>query len=128
VPNWEREQLTLLTSTLPCSQPHPSACPAGLEFVRASLEAQPSPPLVVLLPFTGAHSRVLNAGCRRMVQMGAVVVVAAGNYKDDACLYSPASEPEVWAGGLPGCGDTWGHAGAHAEQSHPHPLCHCPAR
>ncbi|XP_040534092.1 proprotein convertase subtilisin/kexin type 9 [Gallus gallus] len=67
----------------------------GLEFVRASLEAQPSPPLVVLLPFAGAHSRVLNAGCRRMVQMGAVVVVAAGNYKDDACLYSPASEPEV---------------------------------
>uniref|UniRef100_A0A8C9L9U5 Proprotein convertase subtilisin/kexin type 9 n=1 Tax=Pavo cristatus TaxID=9049 RepID=A0A8C9L9U5_PAVCR len=67
----------------------------GLEFVRASLEAQPSPLLVVLLPFAGAHSRVLNAGCRRMVQMGAVVVVAAGNYKDDACLYSPASEPEV---------------------------------
>ncbi|XP_042675725.1 proprotein convertase subtilisin/kexin type 9 [Centrocercus urophasianus] len=67
----------------------------GLEFVGALLEAQPSPLLVVLLPFTGAHSRVLNAGCRRMVQMGAVVVVAAGNYKDDACLYSPASEPEV---------------------------------
>ncbi|XP_031410846.1 proprotein convertase subtilisin/kexin type 9, partial [Meleagris gallopavo] len=67
----------------------------GLEFVGALLEAQPSPLLVVLLPFAGAHSRVLNAGCRRMVQMGAVVVVAAGNYKDDACLYSPASEPEV---------------------------------
>ncbi|XP_072199388.1 proprotein convertase subtilisin/kexin type 9 [Excalfactoria chinensis] len=67
----------------------------GLEFVMAALEAQPSPLLVLLLPFAGAHSRVLNAGCRRMVQMGAVVVVAAGNYKDDACLYSPASEPEV---------------------------------
>ncbi|XP_031459037.1 proprotein convertase subtilisin/kexin type 9 isoform X3 [Phasianus colchicus] len=67
----------------------------GLEFVGASLDAQPSPLLVVLLPFAGAHSRVLNAGCRQMVQMGAVVVVAAGNYKDDACLYSPASEPEV---------------------------------
>ncbi|XP_021260710.1 proprotein convertase subtilisin/kexin type 9 [Numida meleagris] len=67
----------------------------GLEFIGASLEAQPSTPLVVLLPFAGAHSRVLNAGCRRMVRMGAVMVVAAGNYKDDACLYSPASEPEV---------------------------------
>uniref|UniRef100_A0A8C2TK00 Proprotein convertase subtilisin/kexin type 9 n=1 Tax=Coturnix japonica TaxID=93934 RepID=A0A8C2TK00_COTJA len=67
----------------------------GLESVMAALQAQPSPLLVVLLPFAGAHSRVLNAGCRRMVQMGAVVVVAAGNYKDDACLYSPASEPEV---------------------------------
>ncbi|OXB82119.1 UNVERIFIED_CONTAM: hypothetical protein H355_008998, partial [Colinus virginianus] len=67
----------------------------GLEFIEASLAAQPRVPLVLLLPFAGAHSRVLNAGCQRMVRMGAVMVVAAGNYKDDACLYSPASEPEV---------------------------------
>ncbi|NXT75433.1 PCSK9 convertase, partial [Zapornia atra] len=67
----------------------------GLEFVKAAREAQPSMPLVVLLPFAGAHSRVLNAGCRRMAQMGVVMVAAAGNYKDDACLYSPASEAEV---------------------------------
>ncbi|NXA21099.1 PCSK9 convertase, partial [Ibidorhyncha struthersii] len=43
----------------------------------------------------GSSTRVLNAGCRRMAQMGVVMVAAAGNYKDDACLYSPASEPEV---------------------------------
>ncbi|NXC45819.1 PCSK9 convertase, partial [Penelope pileata] len=67
----------------------------GLEFVRTSLEAQPHTPLVLLLPFAGSHSRVLNAGCRQMAQLGAVMVAAAGNYKDDACLYSPASEPEV---------------------------------
>ncbi|NXN66567.1 PCSK9 convertase, partial [Himantopus himantopus] len=67
----------------------------GLEFIKATLEAQPHVPLVVLLPFAGAYSRVLNAGCRRMAQMGVVMVAAAGNYKDDACLYSPASEPEV---------------------------------
>ncbi|KAF1658267.1 Proprotein convertase subtilisin/kexin type 9, partial [Aptenodytes patagonicus] len=67
----------------------------GLEFIKATLEAQPYAPLVVLLPFAGAYSRVLNAGCRRMAQMGVVVVAAAGNYKDDACLYSPASELEV---------------------------------
>ncbi|XP_050757102.1 proprotein convertase subtilisin/kexin type 9 [Gymnogyps californianus] len=67
----------------------------GLEFIKATLEAQPYAPLVVLLPFAGAYSRVLNAGCRRMAQMGVVMVTAAGNYKDDACLYSPASEPEV---------------------------------
>lgn len=73
----------------------------GLEFIEAALEAQPHVPLVVLLPFAGAYSRVLNAGCRRMARMGVVMVAAAGNYKDDACLYSPASEPEVRAGGVP---------------------------
>ncbi|XP_029887913.1 proprotein convertase subtilisin/kexin type 9 [Aquila chrysaetos chrysaetos] len=67
----------------------------GLEFIKATLEAQPHAPPVVLLPFAGAYSRVLNAGCRRMARMGAAMVAAAGNYKDDACLYSPASEPEV---------------------------------
>ncbi|KAM6124152.1 proprotein convertase subtilisin/kexin type 9 [Pterocles gutturalis] len=68
---------------------------AGLEFIKARLETQPHVLPVVLLPFAGAYSRVLNAGCRRMAQMGVVMVAAAGNYKDDACLYSPASEPEV---------------------------------
>ncbi|NWR62090.1 PCSK9 convertase, partial [Bucorvus abyssinicus] len=67
----------------------------GLEFIKMTLGAQPYVPLLVLLPFTGAYSRVLNAGCRRMARMGAVMITAAGNYKDDACLYSPASEPEV---------------------------------
>ncbi|NWQ79214.1 PCSK9 convertase, partial [Columbina picui] len=67
----------------------------GLEFIKATLEAQPHAPLVVLLPFAGAYSRVLNAGCRRVARMGVVIVAAAGNYKDDACRYSPASESEV---------------------------------
>ncbi|XP_041886711.1 proprotein convertase subtilisin/kexin type 9 [Corvus kubaryi] len=67
----------------------------ALEFIQRTLEAQPYAPLVVVLPLAGAHSPALNAGCRRMARMGAVVVAAAGNYKDDACLYSPASEPEV---------------------------------
>ncbi|NWX85363.1 PCSK9 convertase, partial [Nothoprocta pentlandii] len=67
----------------------------GLEFINASLEARPSVPPVALLPFAGAYSRVLNAGCRRLAEAGLVLITAAGNYKDDACLYSPASEPEV---------------------------------
>ncbi|NXA48368.1 PCSK9 convertase, partial [Nothocercus julius] len=67
----------------------------GLEFINASLEARPSAPPVALLPFAGAYSRVLNAGCRRLAEAGVVLIAAAGNYKDDACLYSPASEPEV---------------------------------
>ncbi|NWV17345.1 PCSK9 convertase, partial [Origma solitaria] len=67
----------------------------ALEFIERTLEAQPYAPPVVLLPLAGARSPALNAGCRRMARMGAVVVAAAGNHKDDACRYSPASEPEV---------------------------------
>ncbi|NXP18783.1 PCSK9 convertase, partial [Scytalopus superciliaris] len=67
----------------------------ALEFIKATLEAQPYAPPVVVLPFAGAHSHVLNTGCRHMALGGVVMVAAAGNYKDDACLYSPASEPEV---------------------------------
>ncbi|KAG7487738.1 hypothetical protein MATL_G00026620 [Megalops atlanticus] len=68
---------------------------AGMEYVRASLLAQPYSPLIVLLPFAGGFSRTLNTACREMVRNGGVLIAAAGNYRDDACLYSPASEPQV---------------------------------
>ncbi|XP_072537854.1 proprotein convertase subtilisin/kexin type 9 [Salminus brasiliensis] len=68
---------------------------AGLEYIRASLQTQPISPVIVLLPFAGGFSRTLNTACREMVRSGAVLIAAAGNYQDDACLYSPASEPEV---------------------------------
>ncbi|KAG7514116.1 proprotein convertase subtilisin/kexin type 9 [Solea senegalensis] len=68
---------------------------AGMEYIRANLLARPLDAVVVLLPFVGGFSRSLNAACRDMVANGAVVIAAAGNYRDDACLYSPASEPEV---------------------------------
>nr|XP_019936315.1 PREDICTED: proprotein convertase subtilisin/kexin type 9 [Paralichthys olivaceus] len=68
---------------------------AGLEYIRANLLTRPVDTVVVLLPFSGGFSRSLNAACQDMVANGAVVVAAAGNYRDDACLYSPASEPEV---------------------------------
>ncbi|XP_061634794.1 proprotein convertase subtilisin/kexin type 9 isoform X2 [Phyllopteryx taeniolatus] len=65
---------------------------AGLDYIRESVRGRST---VVLLPFVGAFSRSLNAASRELVASGGVVVAAAGNYRDDACLYSPASEPEV---------------------------------
>ncbi|XP_077440007.1 proprotein convertase subtilisin/kexin type 9 isoform X2 [Vanacampus margaritifer] len=65
---------------------------AGLGYIRAASHGLP---VIVLLPFVGAFSRTLNSASRELVVNGAVVVAAAGNYRDDACLYSPASEPEV---------------------------------
>ncbi|XP_062961656.1 proprotein convertase subtilisin/kexin type 9 isoform X2 [Cynocephalus volans] len=67
----------------------------GLEFIRKSQLAEPGGPLVVLLPLVSGYSRVLNTACQRLAGMGAVLVAAAGNFRDDACLYSPASAPEV---------------------------------
>lgn len=67
----------------------------GLEFIRKSQLIQPSGPLVVLLPLAGGYSRILNAACRHLARTGVVLVAAAGNFRDDACLYSPASAPEV---------------------------------
>uniref|UniRef100_A0A665VV25 Proprotein convertase subtilisin/kexin type 9 n=1 Tax=Echeneis naucrates TaxID=173247 RepID=A0A665VV25_ECHNA len=68
---------------------------AGMEYIRAALLDHPADAVVVLLPFTGSFSHSLNAACRDLVAIGAVVIAAAGNYRDDACLYSPASEPKV---------------------------------
>uniref|UniRef100_H0VTV9 Proprotein convertase subtilisin/kexin type 9 n=1 Tax=Cavia porcellus TaxID=10141 RepID=H0VTV9_CAVPO len=67
----------------------------GLEFIRKSQLAQPVEPLVVLLPLAGGYSRTLNAACHLLARAGVVLVAAAGNFRDDACLYSPASAPEV---------------------------------
>lgn len=68
---------------------------AGMEYIRATLLARPVDAVIILLPFAGGFSRSLNTACRDMVANGVLVIAAAGNYRDDACLYSPASEPEV---------------------------------
>lgn len=52
---------------------------------------------MVLLPLAGGYSRILNTACQHLARTGVVLVAAAGNFRDDACLYSPASAPEVGA-------------------------------
>lgn len=79
-------------------------CSTGMDYIRAALSNRPVDPVapvvpvvpvVILLPFIGGFSRSLNTASRDMVARGAVVIAAAGNQRDDACSYSPASEPEV---------------------------------
>ncbi|CAI9545274.1 unnamed protein product, partial [Staurois parvus] len=67
----------------------------GLEYIKKTLIEQPYSPLIILIPFVGGYSRTLNMASRTLIKSGVVIIAAAGNYKDDACLYSPASEPEV---------------------------------
>lgn len=67
----------------------------GLEYIRKTLIEQPYSPLIILIPFVGGYSRTLNMASRTLIKSGVMIIAAAGNYKDDACLYSPASEPEV---------------------------------
>lgn len=71
---------------------------------------------MVLLPLVGGYSRALNAACQRLAGTGAVLVAAAGNFRDDACLYSPASSPEVGVPegleGFGGGGARWASWGA----------------
>uniref|UniRef100_A0A3Q3J1M5 Proprotein convertase subtilisin/kexin type 9 C-terminal domain-containing protein n=1 Tax=Monopterus albus TaxID=43700 RepID=A0A3Q3J1M5_MONAL len=66
---------------------------AGMEFIQATLLARPVDVVVVLLPFR--FSRSLDTACWDMVANRVVIIFAAGNVRDDTCLYSPASEPEV---------------------------------
>lgn len=67
----------------------------GLEYIKKTLTEQPYSPMVILIPFVGGFSRTLNMASRMLIKSGVIIIAAAGNYKDDACLYSPASEPEV---------------------------------
>jgi aqualysin 1 len=64
---------------------------AGLDFVAGSTLR----PAVANLSLGGGFSASLNAAVAGAVAHGVTVVVAAGNSTDDACHYSPASEPSA---------------------------------
>ncbi|XP_048208082.1 proprotein convertase subtilisin/kexin type 9-like [Perognathus longimembris pacificus] len=67
----------------------------GLEFIWKKLVSKPSKRMVVLLPLVSGYSRSINSACKRLARAGAVLVAAAGNFRRNACAYSPASSPEV---------------------------------
>ncbi len=50
-------------------------------------------PAVANMSLAGGYSSTFNQAVQSMINKGIVVVVAAGNYGEDACTYSPASLP-----------------------------------
>jgi aqualysin 1 len=64
---------------------------AGLDYVAGN----PIRPAVANLSLGGGLSTALNQAVAGAVAHGVTVVVAAGNSTDDACKYSPASEPSA---------------------------------
>ena len=66
---------------------------AGIDWMIANHES--GVPAVANLSLGGGSSPTLNAAVARAVADGITVVVAAGNSNDDACSYSPASEPSA---------------------------------
>jgi serine protease len=69
---------------------------AGLDFVAGEKKVSPEQPMVINLSVAGPKSRLANKAVDNAVDLGIVVVVAAGNYDKNACRnYSPASAEKV---------------------------------
>ncbi|KAI8334355.1 peptidase S8/S53 domain-containing protein, partial [Chlamydoabsidia padenii] len=50
---------------------------------------------IINLSLGALYNQVANDAVEQVIQLGIHVVVAAGNYGEDACLYSPGSSPGV---------------------------------
>ena len=64
----------------------------GMDLVKDWLEEDKSRLCVLLLSLSSDKSEIFNAKVKEIKKLGCRVVVAAGNHRDDACNYSPASE------------------------------------
>jgi PKD repeat protein len=66
---------------------------AGIDWVTAQKNANPSVPSAANMSLGGGVSATLNAAVKNSVTAGVVYAVAAGNDGGDACQHSPAAEP-----------------------------------
>jgi len=68
-----------------------SAIIAGIDWVIGNHNG----PSIANFSITGPRSAALDEAVKKLVQSGVTVVVAAGNFSEDACGYSPGRVPEV---------------------------------
>ncbi len=71
---------------------------AGMDYVAKRMIEQKRP-MVVVMSLGGPHQPAANEAVKNLNLLGAIVVVAAGNGKKDACITSPAgSEYSITVG------------------------------
>jgi hypothetical protein len=68
---------------------------AGMNWVLAQKQANPTRPMIVNMSLGGGVSTALDNGVASLTAAGVTVVVAAGNSAADACNQSPAREPSA---------------------------------
>jgi subtilisin family serine protease len=68
---------------------------AGIDYVVKEKMASPQTPTVINMSLGAKRVDAADLIIANVVKAGIVVVVAAGNEEDDACLYSPASSPDA---------------------------------
>jgi aqualysin 1 len=68
-----------------------SALIAGIDWVTKNRQL----PAVANVSLVGGKSSTVNSAVENSIAAGVVYAVAAGNYLDDACNYSPASAPHA---------------------------------
>jgi PKD repeat protein len=68
---------------------------AGVDYVTAQRQANPSVPAAANMSLGGPPSSALNAAVANSIAAGVTYVIAAGNGNADACTQSPASTPSA---------------------------------
>ena len=82
---------------LNCSGPSPLGIIIdGLIYAATNIiNKNPHRPAVISMSLVGPYSGLMNNFTNIIINMGIPIVAGAGNDKDDACNYSPASAPGV---------------------------------
>lgn len=88
---------------------------SGFDMVARAKRASPGTPIVVNLSLGSSYSGAVNSAVSRLVSLGVIVVVAAGNEAQDASRVSPASSTSAVTVGASSTSDrraSWSNYGS----------------